>query len=53
MLEELKRKVYLANLELKKSGLVILTWGNVSERDLKTGYIVIKPSGVDYDKMSE
>ena len=53
MLEELKRKVYLANLELKKSGLVILTWGNVSERDLKTGYVVIKPSGVDYDKMSE
>ena len=53
MLEELKKKVYLANQELNKSGLVILTWGNVSERDPKTGLVVIKPSGVDYDKMNE
>ena len=51
MLEALKQKVFEANLELVKRDLVILTWGNVSERDLDTGYIVIKPSGVDYEKM--
>ncbi|MBR0294326.1 MAG: L-ribulose-5-phosphate 4-epimerase AraD [Bacilli bacterium] len=53
MLEELKRRVYQANLALVKAGLVILTWGNVSEKDDETGYIVIKPSGVLYDKMKE
>ena len=37
---------------LKNSGLVILTWGNVSEIDRKSGYIVIKPSGVSYDQMT-
>jgi L-ribulose-5-phosphate 4-epimerase len=52
MLEELKEKVYLANMELPKRGLVTYTWGNVSEIDRETGYFVIKPSGVDYDTMS-
>ena len=52
MLEELKYRVYKQNLALKESGLVVLTWGNVSARDEKTGYIVIKPSGVHYDKMT-
>lgn len=51
MLEDLKNKVYQANLELVKQELVIYTWGNVSERDYKTGYIVIKPSGVNYEAM--
>ena len=51
MLQELKQKVFEANLALKESGLVVLTWGNVSEIDRERGLIVIKPSGVDYDKM--
>lgn len=52
MLEELKRKVLAANLQLVKNGLVIFTWGNVSEIDRNTGLVVIKPSGVDYDVMT-
>jgi len=51
MLDELKEKVYRANLEIVKQGLVIHTWGNVSGRDRSTGYIVIKPSGVSYKSM--
>lgn len=52
MLEQIKKRVLEANLKLKNSGLVVLTWGNVSEIDRKSGYIVIKPSGVDYDCMT-
>lgn len=51
MLDELKRKVYEANMELPKRGLVTYTWGNVSAIDRETGYIVIKPSGLDYETM--
>lgn len=51
MLETLKKEVYLANLELINKGMVIYTWGNVSARDLNSGLIVIKPSGVDYSIM--
>ena len=51
MLEELKKKVYEANMELPRRGLITYTWGNVSESDRDTGYFVIKPSGVDYDKL--
>jgi L-ribulose-5-phosphate 4-epimerase len=51
MLEKLKIRVYKANLNLVHHGLVIHTWGNVSGRDKKTGLIVIKPSGISYDKM--
>jgi L-ribulose-5-phosphate 4-epimerase len=51
MLEELKEKVLIANLELVEQQLVVFTWGNVSERDPETGYVVIKPSGVPYDHM--
>ncbi len=51
MLEKLKEKVFKANLELVKQGLVIFTWGNVSGIDRETGYMVIKPSGVSYDDM--
>ena len=49
MLEELKKKVYEANMELPKYGLVTFTWGNVSAIDRESGLFVIKPSGVDYD----
>lgn len=52
MLEQLKRDVYEANMELPRRGLITYTWGNVSGRDAETGYFVIKPSGVDYDKLS-
>ena len=52
MLEELKEKVYRANIDLVKHGLVIFTWGNVSGIDREKGLMVIKPSGVDYDVMT-
>ena len=52
MLEELKKKVYEANMELPRYGLVTFTWGNVSGIDREKGLFVIKPSGVDYDKMT-
>ena len=51
MLEELKQIVYEANMDLPKYGLVTFTWGNVSAIDREKGYFVIKPSGVDYDKL--
>ncbi|TGY91548.1 L-ribulose-5-phosphate 4-epimerase [Petralouisia muris] len=52
MLEELKQAVYEANMDLPRYGLVTFTWGNVSGIDRETGLFVIKPSGVDYDKLS-
>ena len=51
MLEELKKKVCKANLDLVKHGLVLFTWGNVSAIDRESGLVVIKPSGVSYDDM--
>ena len=52
MLEELKKKVYEANILLPKYGLVTFTWGNVSAIDRDSGLLVIKPSGVDYETMT-
>ena len=52
MLEELKKEVYEANMLLPKYGLVTFTWGNVSGIDREKGLFVIKPSGVDYDKLT-
>ena len=52
MLEELKAEVCDANLALVRHGLVILTWGNVSAVDRTRGLVVIKPSGVPYDRMT-
>ena len=52
MLEELKKKVYEANILLPKYGLVTFTWGNVSAIDRESGLFVIKPSGVDYETMT-
>lgn len=51
MLENLKQQVWQANMDLQKHGLIVLTWGNASGIDREKGLIVIKPSGVDYDKM--
>ncbi len=52
MLERLKQDVYEANMLLPKYGLITFTWGNVSGIDRKSGLIVIKPSGVEYDKLT-
>ena len=51
MLKKLKKKVCKANLELVKHGLVVFTWGNVSAVDREKSLVVIKPSGLNYDKM--
>lgn len=51
-LSALKEKVLQANLDLVKHNLVIFTWGNVSGIDRESGLVVIKPSGVSYDKMT-
>ena len=52
MLEQLKKEVYEANMLLPHCGLVTFTWGNVSGIDREKGLFVIKPSGVDYDKLT-
>lgn len=52
MLEDLKKQVCDANLELVRRGVVIYTWGNVSGINREKGLVVIKPSGVDYERMS-
>lgn len=52
MLEQLKQEVYEANMLLHKYHLVTFTWGNVSGIDREKGLFVIKPSGVDYDKLT-
>ncbi len=52
MLEELKKEVYQANMDLPHYGLVTFTWGNVSGIDREKGLFVIKPSGIDYEKLS-
>src|SRR3989442_5533334 len=51
MLEQLKKQVCNANLDLVKEGLVIQTWGNASGIDRQRGLVVIKPSGVPYAGM--
>ena len=51
MYEELKQKVYDANMALWHKGLVLYTWGNVSQADREKGVFAIKPSGVDYDAL--
>jgi len=51
MLKDLKQKVLQANLDLVKYNLITLTWGNVSGIDREKNLVVIKPSGVAYDKL--
>ncbi len=51
MLEELRERVWKMNLELPKNNLVKMTSGNVSGKDPKTSYVVIKPSGVKYEDL--
>ena len=52
MLEQLKKEVYEANMLLPKYDLVTFTWGNVSEIDREKEIVAIKPSGVEYSKMT-
>ena len=51
MLEDLKKKVYEANMLLPAYNLVTFTWGNVSGIDREKGLFVIKPSGVPYEEL--
>jgi L-ribulose-5-phosphate 4-epimerase len=51
MLESLKKEVCEANLDLVRQGLVIHTWGNASGIDRAKDLVVIKPSGLPYDRM--
>lgn len=51
LLEELRRRVWAANEELPRRGLVTYTWGNVSGIDRASGLVVIKPSGVAYETL--
>lgn len=53
VIQEMKHRVFDANQALPKSGLVKLTWGNVSEINRDLGIIVIKPSGIDYQTMKQ
>jgi L-ribulose-5-phosphate 4-epimerase len=50
-LENLRRGVLAANLELVRRGLVLYTFGNASGIDREEGLVVIKPSGVSYDEL--
>ena len=52
MLEELRKAVYEANMELPRRNLVTYTWGNASGIDREKGLIVIKPSGVEYEDLT-
>jgi len=52
VLEDLKQRVCELNVGLHRERLVTMTGGNVSGRDPETGLVVIKPSGVSYDKMA-
>lgn len=52
MLEELKKKVYEANMALPKHNLVVFTWGNVSGINREKELVVIKPSGVEYEELT-
>jgi L-ribulose-5-phosphate 4-epimerase len=51
VLEALRQQLYELHLELPKNNMVAWTSGNVSARDRGTGYVVIKPSGVRYERL--
>ena len=51
MLQQLREEICEANQRLPETGLVVLTWGNVSGIDRTSGIFGIKPSGIDYKKL--
>lgn len=53
MYDRLIKEVFKANVELARQGLVTLTWGNVSGISRSDRCMVIKPSGVDYESMTD
>ncbi len=50
--QDLRRRVWQANLDLVRHGLVLFTWGNASAVDRAADLMLIKPSGVDYDRLT-
>jgi L-ribulose-5-phosphate 4-epimerase len=52
MLEKFKEELVQLHLELPRNNLVAWTSGNVSGRDPKTGFVVIKPSGLRYEDLT-
>ena len=50
--EDLKERVYVANMQIPAHRLAVFTWGNVSAIDRERGVMAIKPSGVAYDKLT-
>ena len=52
MLKELRQEVWEANIALPRENLVAGTTGNVSGIHREKGYVVIKPSGVNYDGLT-
>lgn len=52
MLPALREEVLEANLELVRRGLVLYTFGNASGIARESGLVVIKPSGVPYERMA-
>jgi len=51
-MKSLRREVFEANLELVRRDLVVFTFGNASGYDRATGKVVIKPSGVPYERLT-
>ena len=49
--EQLRREVWETNLGIFRAGLVTMHAGNASGIDRKRGLVIIKPSGMDYDKL--
>ena len=52
MFERLKEELVTLHLELPRNNLVAWTSGNVSARDPETGFVVIKPSGIRYERLT-
>jgi L-ribulose-5-phosphate 4-epimerase len=52
MLEEIKKRVFKANMQLVEYGLMIFDWGSISEIDKKTNLVVVIPNGIDYKSIT-
>ncbi len=52
LLERLREDVCMLHQELIRNNLVVWTGGNISSRDAQSGYVVIKPSGVQYQDLT-
>lgn len=52
MLEELRRRVLIAGKKLRTYDLIVMAGGTVAARDPETGYVVITPSGMEYEELT-